>query len=31
MTGPEIVEFSKAINLAYTYDELKQLLLKLDR
>ncbi|MEN3328140.1 MAG: hypothetical protein V7638_2947 [Acidobacteriota bacterium] len=31
MTGPEIVEFSKAINLAYTYDELKKLLLKLDR
>src|ERR1044072_3122340 len=31
MNGPEIVEFSKAINLAYTYDELKKLLLKLDR
>ena len=31
MTGPEIVEFSKAINLAYDYDELKKLLLTLDR
>jgi hypothetical protein len=31
MTGPEIVELSKAISLAYSYDELKQLLLKLDR
>lgn len=31
MTGPEIVELSKAINGAYDYDELETLLLTIDR
>jgi hypothetical protein len=31
MTGPEIVEFSKAVSVAFTYDELRRLLLKHDR
>jgi hypothetical protein len=31
MTGPEIVEFSKAINGAYTYDELSDLLDSINR